>query len=179
MYRIISVILVTALLMLCVLPTGAISSDNAKMDMEISEDVEFSHTVGNVISSDGGSQDVEMYHTVLGGYIITIPESITLTKSGPSISTVEISQVNVGGGTVNVSISSENYDGTWNLTSRAGTLAYSIQADGNELQNNGIVLSCPDGTRYASKDISFELTDATPKTVSYTDTLTFNVSVDE
>ena len=179
MHKIISIILVMALLMLCVLPTGAISSDNANSDMEASKDVEFSHTVGNLISSDGGSQDVEIYHTVLGGYIITIPESITLSKSGPSISTVEISQVNVGGGTVNVSVSSENYDGTWNLISKAGTLEYSIKADGNELENNGVVLSCPDGTQYASKDISFALTDATPKTVSYTDTLTFSVSVDE
>ena len=179
MNRIISVILVTALLMLCMLPTGAISSDNAKSDVEISQDVEFSHTIGSIISSDGGSQDVEIYHTVTGGYIITIPESITLSKSGPSVSTVEISQVNVGGGTVNVSVSSENYDGTWNLTSKAGTLEYSIKTDGNELENNGVVLSCPDGTQYASKDISFALTDATPKTVSYTDTLTFSVSVDE
>ena len=177
MNRIISVILVTALLMLCMLPTGAISSDNAKSDVEISQDVEFSHTIGSIISSDGGSQDVEIYHTVTGGYIITIPESITLSKSGPSVSTVEISQVNVGGGTVNVSVSSENYDGTWNLTSKAGTLEYSIKTDGNELENNGVVLSCPDGTQYASKDISFALTDATPKTVSYTDTLTFTVSV--
>ena len=179
MYRIISVILVTALLMFCMLPVSATSSDNVISNTEGSKDVEFSHTVGNVISSDGASQDVEMYHTVTGGYIITIPQSLTLSKSGPSISTVEISQVNVGGGTVNVSVSSKNYDGTWNLTSKAGTLEYSIKTDGNELENNGVVLSCPDGTKYATKDMVFSLTDAKPKTVSYTDTLTFTVSVDE
>ena len=179
MNRIISVILVTTLLMLCMLPIEGISSDNAIADMEASEDVEFSHTVGNVIGSDGGSQDVEMYHTVAGGYIVTIPESITLSKSGPSNSKVEVSQVNVGGGTVNVSVSSENYNEGWNLVSKAGTLEYSIKADGNDIENNEVLLSCPDGTQYASKDISFELTDAIPKTVSYTDTLTFIVSVDE
>ena len=179
MNRIISVILVTTLLMLCMLPIEGISSDNAIADMEASEDVEFSHTVGNVIGSDGGSQDVEMYHTVAGGYIVTIPESITLSKSGPSNSKVEVSQVNVGGGTVNVSVSSENYNEGWNLVSKAGTLEYSIKADGNEIENNEVILSCPDGTQYASKDISFALTDAIPKTVSYTDTLTFIVSVDE
>ena len=177
MKKIISVILLAALLVLCTLPVGAISG-SATADKEMSKDVEFSHTVGNIISSDGGSQDVEMYHTVTGGYMITIPEGITLSKEGSTISTVEIGQVNIGGGTVNMSISSPNYSDGWQLTSRAGTLEYSIKADGNEVANNGVVLSASNGTQLVSKDISFSLVGTTPKTVSYTDTLTFTVSVD-
>ena len=177
MKRMLSLILAAALLILCTLPAGAISG-SATADKEISQDIDVSHTVGNSIGSNGGSQDVDVYHTINGGYMITIPEGISLAKNQATTSTVELGDVKVGG-TLTVALGSANYNGGWQLTSRAGTLPYSIKVDGAELANNGTVLSCPDGTEYATKDISFSLTDATPKTVSYTDILTFTVSVVE
>jgi hypothetical protein len=170
MKKITSLILVTALLMLWALPIGAIDQD------DLSQDVDVFHTVGNSISSDGGSQDVDVYHTVTGGYLITIPETIVVAKTGETAATLEVAEVKVGG-ELTVSVSSANYDNGWQLTARGATLEYSIKADGAEVANNGAVLTCPSGTQYMKKDIAFSVIGTDVKSVSYTDTLTFTVSV--
>ena len=170
MKRITSIILITVLLILCSLPICAITQD------DLSQDVDVSHTVGNSISGSGGSQDVDVYHTVMGGYMITIPETIIVSKTGEATATVEVAEVKVGG-ELSVAVSSPNYNDGWQLVSRSGTLEYSIKADDAEVANNGAVLTCPHGTQYAKKDIAFSLIETEAKSVSYTDTLTFTVSV--
>ena len=170
MKRITSLILVTVLLIFSALPVCAITEDDT------SQNVDVFHSVGNSISSSGGSQDVVVYHTVTGGYLITIPETIIVSKTGETTATVEVAEVKVGG-ELNVAVSSANYDDGWQLVSRSGTLEYSIKADGAEVANNGAVLTCPSGTQYAAKEISFSLVETDAKSVSYTDILTFTVSV--
>ena len=178
MNKVVSLILALSLLTLCALPAYAVTiSESVTGDKTVTNDIEFSHTVGNLLENDGDQQDVEMYHVVTGGFIITIPERITLTKEGTTVSTVTLSELNTGGVEVNVALSSPNYNGGWQLTSRSGNLAYSIKLGGTEVQNNGVILSAPDGTQSKSAELSFSLGSDAPKTVSYTDTLTFTTSV--
>jgi hypothetical protein len=177
MNRIISLVLIILLLSVSILQAGAATSTyNTVNDKTYTEDVEFYHNIGNTMDSDGDSQDVEFYHDVVGTYTVSIPASIKFSNTGRASATVKFSNVNLVEGSVSLAISSGNYSDGWNLTSKAGDLKYSINVDGNDLPNNGVALSCANGTELASKELSFTLLD-TPKTVSYTDILTFTVSV--
>ena len=182
MKSILSLILATVLLMLFAVPAFA-------EDHNITEGgdygVDVSHTIGNVITSDGEVTS-DVTHTVAGGYTLLIPASIAFVKDGKgnvaTQQTFGVGNVRIPGETLEVKLSSANYGKVngkgWVLISaRKDSLEYLVKKGGEAVADNGTILSCPNGRINMTEVISFELIDTEPKTVSYTDTLTFTVSV--
>lgn len=180
MKRILSLVLTAVLLLLYAVPALAVTqeiSETVTQDAAASKDVDVYHTVGNAIGNDGGSQDVEVYHTVSGGYMLTIPEGIVLSQDSATTATVAVGGVRVGG-ELSITLTSPNYNNGWNLVARTGkTLGYSIQVGGQEVANGGTILTCPNGTHLQSVDVLFSMRQTDATSVSYTDALTFIVSV--
>ena len=187
MKKILSLILAAAMLLLISVPVFAaeLNVDGAGNN-EATEDVNVSHTVGNALTGNG-SADSDVTHTVQGGYMITIPASVVFAKDEETQTCVFNSEVGVASvqvpGDLYISLESNNYNDGWQLVSQRGdTLEYTINVgsdeDGyNSVENNGNILHCPYGTFYLKKALVFELIETEAKSVSYTDTLTFTVSV--
>ena len=182
MKNILSIILAALLLFACALP--ALAADGTLDANNPSWNADISHTVGNSVSGNNtSSETVDISHVIEGGYIIKIPGSIAFTKGakGDSFSGtfgIEVGDVRVPGTHLSVSLTSPNYDDGWCLTSARGDkLTYSVKVDGEEVANEGALLECENGTVYDHKDLTFELTNTDAKTTSYSDTLTFNVTV--
>ena len=184
MKNILSIILAALLLCSCTLPAlavdGTLDADNPSWNADIS------HTVGNSVSGNNTSSEIiDISHVVEGGYLIKIPGSVAFTKdeNGESFKgTFDLvaGDVRVPGTHLNISLTSPNYDDEngWCLTSARGDkLTYSVKAGETEVENNGTLLECANGTAYAHENLTFELTNTDAKTTSYSDTLTFNVKV--
>lgn len=185
MKNILSLILAAVLLLLSTLPVFAVDlSGDGNDGVEVSEDIDISHTIGNSISNSGDTVTSDVSHTVQGGYLIIIPAKVAFVKNEQAQTFSYETEVGLGDvrvpGTLHLSISSGHYDAEkgWVLTSARGdTLKYTIKVDGADVANNGDLLSCANGTTYLKKTLSFQLEETDAKTVSYTDTLTFTVSV--
>ena len=173
MKSILSIVLVSVLLLLCAVP--AFAAENSTQNIEIS------HTVGSSVNGDG-TLNVNMSYTIDGGYMISIPGNVAFKRNGETKTVSYSYAMSVGDvkvpGTLEVTLSSPNYKGGWQLTSpRGDTLKYSVLVDGTSVSNNGVLFECPNGTVYTKKTLSFKLIEENGKTVSYSDMLTFNVTV--
>lgn len=174
MNKIISLFLAAVLLLTCSVAVSA-----ANVTSNSSTDVNVSHTVGSAITGDGASQDMQVSHVIGEGYIVNIPESLVLTMGEERTVDVALTDVVMDRSkTIAVSISGRNYSNGWKLTAKGGYyLEYSIKNEGIDVLNNQIVLTCTGGSSMAGSKLVLLLPTAEVKSVSYTDTLTFTVSV--
>lgn len=187
MKRILSLILAASLLLICAVPVFAedirFEGTGDEEGVEASKDVNISHTVGNAFGTSGESHDADVSYTVAGGYLICIPGEVAFVKNENTATyerTLPVGVVDVRvPGTLHISITSKNYkDSNWVLTSARGdSLRYSIKVDGQNVENGGDILSAAHGTDYLENEVSFKLEETDAKMASYTDTLTFTVSV--
>ena len=178
MKNILSLFLVAVLLIGCTLPAFAAEVRQGSNTQRI--EVEVFHELGTILDGDGASQDVDVEYDVSGGYIVTIPETIVLSKTGETTDTVTVSKLVIERTQVlSVTITSENYNEGWMLTGDGdSTIQYSIKSEGEEVANGGAVLTCPGGTASATNEINFSLVGSARYAGLHTDTLTFAVSID-
>lgn len=178
MKHILSLISVLLLLSLCVLP--AFAEVEINKGSETSEvEVDVSYILGNKLDTNSPSKEIDVSYSMSQGYVVSIPDVVALKKDEAVSAHVSASEVVVDWGkALTVRVSSENYADGWTMVGDGGSaLKYSIKKDGTEVVNNGAVLACTGGTPSAESEIAFSLTGTVTYADSYTDTLTFTVSV--
>lgn len=128
------------------------------------------------ITGNSGSTDITYtYEAPVDSYVVTIPDSMPV-GTGATVSVSDI--VLAVGYQLTVSVSSTQYDNGWKLKNNGDTLNYTLKIDNTDVANNGTVLTAKNGN-----EVSKTLVTAVPKgqkpkySGSYTDTLTFSVSV--
>ena len=133
------------------------------------------------VTGDSGSTVVT--YTESTSYTVTIPETITISKTA-SNQTVSASDVIIPTGkALNVAVSSANYaDSSWyvvNTSDNTEKLSYTIKKGDTAVANNDTVLTVAAGdTNGDSASLTLQLTGTATKADTYEDTLTFTVSVD-
>ena len=110
-------------------------------------------------------------------YIVTIPASVTLTETaaGSGIysgsDTIAASDVRIPNGQkIKVTVNSD-----FELSAGTATLTYKMTANGTEVADGGIAAEF---TEDGSVDLGFETTSALQYSGNYSDTMTFNISVE-
>lgn len=142
------------------------------------------------LTTDGGSHDVTVTYGMDEGFTVTIPTNFTIDESKKATADVSASNVMIAYGKVlEVAISGDDYatTGSWELVDEAETenmLTYTIGTTegGNEITNGSIVLDVESGEAYGStvtETMYFTVVDELAKAGTYTDTLTFTVSVED
>lgn len=130
-----------------------------------------------------GANTVPVTYTENTSYTVTIPETITIDKNA-SEQTVSAKDVMIPTGTaLKITVSSENYaNNNWYVANKAAAaekLTYTIKNGGTALKSGDTVLSVEAGnTAGASVPLTMQLTGNVTKAGTYTDTLTFTVSVE-
>lgn len=120
-----------------------------------------------------GSGSVDITYEVPDSYIVTIPDSMTVgADANVSVSDVIIASGNL----LTVSVSSEQYNDGWKLINGDDTVGYTLKMDGADIANNATVLTVKNGGT-ASQTLTTALSGTPIYSGSYTDTLTFSVSV--
>ena len=119
------------------------------------------------------------------GYTVTIPDSVALNTDGVGTATLSASNVVIASGkTLNVRISGADYVNAWELIDQAdanNAITYSIKKDEVEVKSGDVVLAAASGDNWnstVSAALDFKSTEASSKSGSYKDTLTFTVSID-
>ena len=138
------------------------------------------------ITVDGGVGETVVTYGTSQGFTVTIPADFTIDSATQKASAdVEAENVLIPyGKTLNVRISGDDYVDSWELIDTAeasNQLTYNIGTTegGNDIVNNSVVLSVAAGnTSGATETLYFEVIDTLTKAGTYTDTLTFTVSVD-
>lgn len=130
------------------------------------------------ISSESKSADVTLSKTVSSSYTVTIPDDMENIDTDSEL-TVSAADVIINKGqTLNVSVSSLN---GWTLDGDGGSFTYSLTptdvSDGVALENGDNVLMVASGTTSASKTFTAAVTGNVTMAGTYSDTLTFTVSV--
>ena len=179
MKHMLSLISLLLLFSLCILPAFAATVEINKGSETGEIEVDVSYIYGNKLNTDSPSKDIDVSYSMKQGYVLSIPDVVELKKDEAVPKYISASQVIVDGDkSLTVKISSENYANSWTMVGYAGsTLEYSIKKDGNEVVKGDTVLTCAGGTLSAESGITFSLTGTAIYTDSYTDTLTFTVSV--
>ena len=123
-------------------------------------------------------------HGVNEAYVVTIPDRIDMVEKGVTETSISTSGVYLPRAkALAVNLSSANYsNGSWQLlldTNNTFKMSYSIKNGGVEVTNGGQILYCAGGTASAVTLLSFESTGKPAQSGSYSDTLTFTVSVNE
>ena len=183
MKNVLSLILVTVLLSLCVLP--AFATDITKEDGEKNEvEVNVSHVLGKELNTNGDSEDVTVYSGEISqSFMVTIPDVVTLKEKQAVEATITATEVVIDKNkTITVTVTSENYNEGWKIkdTVNDKTLTYSIKNNDEEVIDGGTAVSFTHiGQKAYEENISFELLDKPPYIGTYTDTLTFTVTVGE
>ena len=141
------------------------------------------------ISTDGGSQNVVVSYGMSQSFVVTIPGEVNFGMS--DYTKVQLSAENIiipHGTTLEVKVSGDDYVDKWELidtVEASNKLTYTIGSDNfdtDDIVNNSVVLSVASGEAADSmvrKTIYFYLVDEVTKAGSYTDTLTFTVSVED
>ena len=129
------------------------------------------------ITGDSGSVDITYtYEAPADSYIVTIPDSMTIgADANVSVSNVTIT----AGYLLTVSVSSLQYNNGWKLVNGDDTVGYTLQIDSADMENNGTVLTAKNGDSEVTKTLVTALVGTPKYSGSYTDTLTFSVSVAE
>lgn len=138
------------------------------------------------ITVDGGVGETVVTYGTSQGFTVTIPADFTIDSATQKASAdVEAENVLIPyGKTLNVRISGDDYVDSWELIDTAeasNQLTYNIGTTegGDDIVNNSVVLSVASGnTSGATETLYFEVIDTLTKAGTYTDTLTFTVSVD-
>ena len=138
------------------------------------------------ITVDGGVGETVVTYGTSQGFTVTIPADFTIDSATQKASAdVEAENVLIPyGKTLNVRISGDDYVDSWELIDTAeasNQLTYNIGTTegGNDIVNNSVVLSVAAGnTSGVTETLYFEVIDTLTKAGTYTDTLTFTVSVD-
>lgn len=128
------------------------------------------------ITGNSGSTDITYtYEAPVDSYVVTIPDSMEVgTDANVSIKDVVLAV----GYQLTVSISSTQYDNGWKLQNNGDTLNYTLKIDGTDVTNNGTVLTAKNGNEVSKTLVTAVPEGQKPKySGSYTDTLTFSVSV--
>ena len=144
----------------------------------------FASTITNSDSPYGWT---EITYGMDQGFVVTIPADFTIyTQTNKATAEVTASNVMIPDGTIlEVAVSGNDYVNSWELvdTAEAGNrLDYIIgSTDGDDdIVNNGVVLAVDAGDAYNStvtETMYFEVVDTLTKAGTYTDTLTFTVSI--
>ena len=182
MKKVLSLILVTVLLSLCVLPAFArdLTQDGGK---EQTVEASVSHVLGKELNKESSSEQI----TVSSGevslnYVVTIPGDIILMEDQAVEKTITATEVVINKNeTITVTVTSGNYDEGWKIedTEKGRTLTYSIKNNEGDVANGGIAVRFThQGSKTYSGTISFNLEEQATYTGTYTDTLTFTVSVE-
>lgn len=110
-------------------------------------------------------------------YIVTIPASVTLTETAAGSGvysgsdTISASDVIIPNGQkIKVTVNSD-----FELAAGTATLTYKMTANGTEVADGGIAAEF---TEDGSVDLGFETTSALQYSGNYSDTMTFNISVE-
>lgn len=125
---------------------------------------------------------VELTYTKDESYTVTIPANFDL-KEADKDQTIEAKEVYIPSGkTLKVSIKSDNYDDGWYVKNGSeDKVLYTIKTGGDSIANNGAVLKfeANDNTHQAEETLEFALDEKNVHYAgTYTDTLTFTVTVD-
>ena len=122
------------------------------------------------------------------GFVVIIPADFEIDSSNKAEAEVIAMNVMIADGTsLKVYVSGDDYNGRWELVDEAesaNTLGYIIgsEEDGNDILNNGVVLSVNAGEAYDSTVIEkmyFKVVDTITKAGNYNDTLTFTLEIDD
>lgn len=140
------------------------------------------------ISTDGGSQDVTVSYGMSQSFVVTIPSSINIADVS-EIASLEVSASNVvipHGTVLEIVITGDDYVSDWELIDTAentNKLRYAILAEDTTVVRSGdVVLSVASGeapNSTVSEDLAVAIMENVTKAGSYTDTLTFTVSVED
>lgn len=141
------------------------------------------------ITTDGGTGSTVVTYGTDQGFTVTIPADFTIDAATKK-ATAEVKAENVlipYGQVLNVRVTGADYTDKWELIDEAeatNKLTYTIGTTegGNEIGNNSVVLDVESGEAYGSEveeTLYFTVTDTLTKAGTYTDTLTFTVSVDD
>lgn len=139
------------------------------------------------ITTDGGAGETVVTYGTSQGFVVTIPADFEIDDSAKA--TADVSAENVllpYGKTLNVRISGDDYDDKWELIDVAedtNRLEYTIGTTdgGDDIVNNSVVLAVASGDYHDSvktETMHFTVVDTITKAGTYSDTLTFTVSVD-
>ena len=139
------------------------------------------------ISTDGGTQNTVVSYGMSEGFTVTIPTNFNIDDSRKATANVSASNVMIAHGAIlEVTIRGNDWDGSWELIDAAeasNQLTYTIGTTegGDDIVNNSVVLDVASGEAYGSEvaeTLYFTVVDTLTKAGTYTDTLTFTVSVD-
>lgn len=126
------------------------------------------------------SKSMNVTCNVAQSYTLTIPAETELVKGQVATADVSVTDVKIGAGeTLDVKVTSVNYDNGWNLITHVMyKLAYSIvNGSGDEVTNDSSVLSVEAGNASDSETLKFEVTGQETIAGEYQDTLSFIVEV--
>ena len=115
------------------------------------------------------------------GYTVTIPADFNVTKDEVSQTISAKDVVIPSGKSMKVKVSSPNYATGWYLIDKENTenkLAYTMKKGADAVVSGDEILSVSAGTISGSQALLFQVTDNVTKAGTYTDTLTFIVSVE-
>jgi hypothetical protein len=140
------------------------------------------------ITVDGGSGETVVTYGTSQGFTVTIPADFAIDTATKK-ATAKVSAENVlipYGKVLNVRVSGHDYTDKWELIDTAeatNKLTYTIGTSegASDIVNHSVVLGVASGEAYGSevaKSLYFQVTDTLTKAGTYTDTLTFTVSVD-
>lgn len=129
----------------------------------------------NTLDNERKTGTTEVTHTVSDSYIVTIPDSMTVGTDA----TVSASDVTLAKGyNLAVSVSSAQYDNGWKLKNNGEALGYTLKIGDKDVANNGIILTAESGGT-ETKTLVTALDGTAKYSGSYTDTLTFSVTLKE
>lgn len=143
------------------------------------------------ITNTDSTGDIEVIYTVEDSYVISIPETLNLSKDKTVKSTISAKDVCIGYGTeLAITMSGANCDeltGEWYIEDEEhpeSRFKYLISTkDANpsgDILNKDTVLTVPAGnTAGISTDLYFELEEDVTKSGTYSDTLTFKAEIIE
>lgn len=130
------------------------------------------------IGAGGGTGNTTMTYSVTSTYSVTIPEAVTLataTKTGTLTVSVAANAFIDYGKSIKIKLTTCDFE----LTNNDDDLTYTIKDGDDPIALNAVVLTHSAGTLTASsKALSLAVTDSAKYAGSYTDQITFTVSVE-
>lgn len=141
-----------------------------------------------ITTESAQTTETTVTYQMVDGYTVVIPEAVAIdSATGKGSAALSAENVIIDfGKTLKVKISGDDYDDAWQLIDGAdaqNVVKYNIgTADGgDDIVNNSVVLSSASGDNWNSKveeTLYFSLAEPVEKSGTYTDILTFTVSVE-
>lgn len=139
-----------------------------------------------VFATEDNSAKLIVSYDMNESYTVVIPADFTIGSSGKASADITASNVVIDDGKfLEISITGDDYIDSWLLidtknSSNFITYAIGSEEDGNDIENNSVVLSISAGEIYDStitKTLYFSIEDEITKSGTYVDTLTFTANI--